>query len=179
MDPLPPEPLYTGKFLSLVKRGRWEYATRTQATGVVAVVALHDDGRVVLIEQHRPAVDASVLELPAGLAGDEDDEESLLTAAKRELEEETGYVAEQWVQLSTSFPSPGLTDEAITFFLARGLSKTGAGGGVAGESIVVHEVARDQVNDRLRTAERKGQQIDMKVLAGLYAAHAYLEEASS
>lgn len=175
----PPKPLYTGKFLSLLKRGRWEYASRTKATGVVAVVALHEDGRVVLVEQHRPAVAASVVEIPAGLAGDEDDAESLLAAAKRELEEETGYVAERWVQLTTACPSPGLTDELITFFLAQGLRKNGEGGGVAGESIVVHEVSYEHLSERLDAARRDGRQIDMKVLAGLYVARSYIQGVSS
>ena len=101
------EHVYVGHFLSVAKRGNWEYATRTRATGVVAVVALHDDGRLVLVEQYRWPVDARVIELPAGLAGDDDDSESLLAAARRELVEETGYVAEEWSRLNTTYSSPG------------------------------------------------------------------------
>lgn len=173
-----PETVYEGRFLRVAKRGTWEYATRTKATGVVAVVAAHDDGRVVLVEQHRPPVDASVIELPAGLAGDTDDTESLLSAAKRELEEETGYTARTWERMPTALSSPGLTDEAITFFLARGLARTGQGGGVGSESIRTHEVPLEEVSVWLEAAAREGRQTDMKLLAGLYTASAYLKRAN-
>ena len=168
-----PETVYEGRFLRVAKRGTWEYATRTKATGVVAVVAMHDDGRVVLVEQQRPPVDGPVIELPAGLAGDTDDTEDLLTAAQRELEEETGYTSTEWVRLPTACSSPGLTDEAITFFLARGLTRTGTGGGVGSESIQVHEVLLGDVPAWLESAALEGRHTDMKLLAGLYAASAY------
>jgi ADP-ribose pyrophosphatase len=165
-----PKPVYEGRHLRVVQRGGWEYVTRTKATGVVAVVALHDDGRVVLVEQNRPPVDGPVIELPAGLAGDTDDAESLLAAAQRELEEETGYVARAWRRLPTAFSSPGLTDEAITFFLARGLSRPHAGGGVDGEAIKVHEVQLQDVPVWLAAHGHEPTRTDMKLLAGLYAA---------
>ena len=171
-----PETVYEGRFLKLAKRGRWEYATRTKATGVVAVIPMHDDGRVVLIEQYRPPIDASVIELPAGLVGDEDDSETLLTAAKRELEEETGYTAAEWIGLGTAYASPGLTDEAITFFLARGLTRTSEGGGVGSESITVHEMAIGDMHAWLSTIMQTEKKIDMKLLAGLYKVMAVLED---
>lgn len=170
----PVEPLYQGRFLHLVQRGRWEYVTRPKVTGVVAVVAELDDGRVILNEQHRPAVDAAVIELPAGLAGDTDDRESLRTAAQRELEEETGYRAQRWTLLETLLPSPGLTDEAVTFFLAQGLHKVGEGGGVDGEAITVHAVHPDDLPDWSAQMQRQGRRLDMKVFAGLHLARVSL-----
>ena len=164
------ETVYQGRFLRVVKRGDWEFATRTKATGVVAIVALHDDGRVVLVEQDRPPVDAHVIELPSGLAGDTSDDETLLDAAKRELEEETGYTAREWTRLLTGLSSAGLTDEAITFYLAEGLSKTAAGGGVGSESIKVHEVALQSLPSWLESMTASNRKIDMKLLAGIYAA---------
>ena len=161
---------YQGRFLSVVKRGAWEYVTRPNATGVVAIIALHDDDRVVLVEQYRPPVDASMIELPAGLVGDEADDETLLDAARRELEEEAGYTARQWARLATACSSPGMTDEKITFFLARGLTKTGPGGGVASESIRFHEVPWADLAEWLAKATRENRLTDMKLLAGLYAA---------
>ncbi|MEM6551106.1 MAG: NUDIX hydrolase [Planctomycetota bacterium] len=175
MDTTKPETVYEGRFLRVAKRGSWEYATRAKATGVVCVVAMHDDGRVVLIEQHRPPMDGSVIELPAGLAGDVDDTESLLSAARRELEEETGYTAEAWFRLPTVCTSPGLTDEAMTFFLARGLRRTGSGGGVGSESIRVHEVPLDEVPAWLEAAAAKGRHTAGTLLAGLYAASVHTQ----
>jgi len=162
--------IYEGRFLNLAKRGRWEYATRTKATGVVAVVALHDDGRVVLVEQYRPPANGQVIELPAGLAGDIDEKESFLLAAQRELEEETGYLAAKWTRLFTALSSAGLTDEAVTVFLATSLSRTGPGGGVENESIKVHEVALDGLMTWIDQRINEGIQLDAKLLAGVYAA---------
>lgn len=171
------EDLYRGRFLDLVSRDGWEYATRPNATGVVAIVALHDDGRVVLIEQARPAVGGRVVELPAGLAGDGDVGESMLVAAKRELLEETGCQATAWVELFTGLSSAGLTDEAVTYFLATGLSKTGAGGGVDGEAINVHEVAVDRLIEWIAERARAGVHVDAKLFSGIYAAIEYQRKA--
>lgn len=88
--------------------------------GAVAIVALDDEGRVVLVNQYRPAINAQLDELPAGLldvAG-----ESALDAAKRELAEEARLVADEWNVLLDLHPSPGMSTEAIRVFLARGLS---------------------------------------------------------
>ncbi len=65
------ETVCEGRFLRLVKRGRWEYATRKTVTGVVAIVAMTADDKVIIVEQGRPPAGGRVIELPAGLAGDE------------------------------------------------------------------------------------------------------------
>jgi 8-oxo-dGDP phosphatase len=88
--------------------------------GAVAIVALDDEGRIVLVNQYRPAVAAHLDELPAGLL--DVDGESALDAAKRELAEETQLVADEWNVLLDLHPSPGISTEAIRVFLARGLS---------------------------------------------------------
>lgn len=164
-----PAPLYQSPHLAVLQRGRWQYVTRPNATGVIAIVAQHDDGRVVLIEQHRPPVDARVIELPAGLVGDDGDpDEPLVEAAKRELEEETGYAARDWRELTTASSSAGLTDELVTFFLATGLTKTGAG--VAGEDIALHEVPRDTLPAWLAEQQAGGRQVAASLLTGLWAA---------
>ena len=87
--------------------------------GAVGVAALDEDGRLVLVNQYRPAVGARLDELPAGLldvAG-----ESALDAAKRELAEEARLRADDWHVLVDLQTSPGMTDEAIRIYLARGL----------------------------------------------------------
>jgi ADP-ribose pyrophosphatase len=88
--------------------------------GAVAVVALDEDGRIVLVRQYRHPVRDRLWELPAGLldiAG-----ESAFTGAARELQEEAGLTADSWLVLVDSLTSPGMTDEAVRIFLARGLS---------------------------------------------------------
>ena len=89
-------------------------------TGAVAIVALDDDGRVLLIQQYRHPIRHRDWELPAGLldvAGEEP-----LAAAKRELAEEADLVAANWEPLVSSWTTPGGNDEIIHVFLATGLS---------------------------------------------------------
>ncbi len=168
---MPPTTLYQSKYLAVHQRGRWQYATRPNATGVIAIVAQHDDGRLVLIEQYRPPVDARVIELPAGLVGDDGDpDEPLVEAAKRELEEETGYTARNWRQLTTASSSAGITDEQVTFFLATSLTQTGPGGGIGGEDITLHAVPRDDLRTWLGQQQADGKQVAASLLAGLWAA---------
>jgi ADP-ribose pyrophosphatase len=91
--------------------------------GAVAIVALDDEGKVVLVNQYRPAIATRLDELPAGLL--DVDGEFALEAAQRELAEETGLTAEQWNVLIDLHSSPGFTDEAVRIYLARGLSAAG------------------------------------------------------
>lgn len=88
--------------------------------GAVGVVALDDDDRIVLINQYRHPVGRYLDELPAGLL--DVPGEAALEAARRELSEEAGIAASDWHVLVDLYTSPGMTDEAIRVFLARGLS---------------------------------------------------------
>ncbi len=87
------EVLAEGKYLRFLSEGGWEYVIRPHSTGVVVIVAVTPARELILVEQHRVAVHASVIELPAGLVGDTSAlrGEPLETAARRELIEETGY----------------------------------------------------------------------------------------
>lgn len=87
--------------------------------GAVAIVALDDDGKIVLVNQYRSAVNAQLDELPAGLL--DVDGESALDAAKRELAEEAQLVADEWDVLVDILTSPGFSNEAVRIFLARDL----------------------------------------------------------
>ncbi|HSP36324.1 MAG TPA: NUDIX hydrolase [Frankiaceae bacterium] len=91
--------------------------------GAVGVVALDDQGRVMLIKQYRHPVKESLWELPAGLLDVEG--ELALATAKRELSEEAGLQAERWNVLVDVLTSPGMSDEATRIFLASGVSDTG------------------------------------------------------
>lgn len=100
------------------------YAERTVVThpGAVAVLALDDAQRVLMIRQYRHPVGRQLWEIPAGLR--DADGESPLRTAQRELLEETGYTARDWHTLVDYFTSPGFTTERMRIFLARGLEKT-------------------------------------------------------
>ncbi|HYK42716.1 MAG TPA: NUDIX hydrolase [Thermoanaerobaculia bacterium] len=120
------EVLHDGKHLRFVRRNGWEFVERKNVTGIAILVAITEEARVLFVEQHREPVGADVLELPAGLAGDEGEEDAL-EAANRELEEETGYRAKEIEILTEGPPSPGLSDEIVTFYLARRLTRVGKG----------------------------------------------------
>src|SRR3954470_17618471 len=62
--------LCEGKHIKLVQRGTYEFASRKKTSGIVAIVAVTDDDKLLLIEQFRPPVNKRVIEIPAGLAGD-------------------------------------------------------------------------------------------------------------
>jgi len=169
----PDEILHQGRFLSYHRTARgWEYVTRTNAKGCVAILAETDDQRIILVEQHRPPVGRPVIELPAGLAGDlpRQEHEPLVVAAKRELKEETGYEAKHWTALLEGTSSAGMTDELVTIFYATGLTKMTEGGGVHGEDIRVHYVHRSDVVKWCRDREAEGKRVDFKIFAALYLA---------
>ncbi|MFI5061944.1 MAG: NUDIX domain-containing protein [Actinomycetales bacterium] len=91
-------------------------------TGAVAVLALDDQDRVLLIRQYRHPVRHRGWEIPAGLLDVQG--EDPLVAAKRELAEEADLLAEEWNVLGEFYTSPGGSDEAIRIYLARGVSAT-------------------------------------------------------
>jgi ADP-ribose pyrophosphatase len=89
-----------------------------QPHGAVAIAARFEDGRLLLVRQYRHAVGDWLLEIPAGRL---DPGESALDAARRELEEETGYRARTWRALCSFVLAPALCSERMTLFLAEGL----------------------------------------------------------
>ena len=160
---------YHGRYLSLLERDGWEYVTRSNASGVAVLVAVTDAGEILLVEQYRKPMARRVIELPAGLAGDQfDPDEPLLQAAGRELEEETGYVADRLETLMACPSSAGMTDEVVTFVLATGLRRVGPGGGDASEDIDVLPVPLAEVDDWLARRLTAGAALDPKIYAALY-----------
>jgi ADP-ribose pyrophosphatase len=164
--------LHTGRFLALIQEGHWEYAERTRATGAAIILAVTEDQKLLLVEQYRIPVHARTIELPAGIIGDEpgSGHEAHIDAAGRELREETGYEAQHIEVLTFGPASSGLASEIVTLFRASGLRRVSAGGGVALEDIVVHEVPLKDAHDWLEAKARSGVLIDPKVYAGLYFA---------
>lgn len=162
----PEEIMWSGKWLTAKRRGRWEYVTRARGIRAAVIVPL-DGANIILVEQYRVPLNLRCIELPAGLIGDEADcvDEDPLAAAKRELIEETGYAAAKWQDCGTWFSSPGLTGESFTLLKATGLTKVGEGGGVPGEDIVVHRVALADLPARIAQFRSQGLAIDVKLLA--------------
>lgn len=164
--------LHEGRFLRLVNRGGWEFVERVNASGVVVVICVTPEGRLLLVEQPRLPVGTTVVELPAGLAGDEPGAhgEELAEAARRELLEETGYACDALEVCCYGPSSAGLTNEVLTVFRAVGARRAGAGGGVAGEAITTHEVPLADVPAWLEERQRQGALVDPKVYAALFFA---------
>lgn len=163
----PVETVWQGKFITAKRQGRWEYVARARGIRAAVIVAVDDDGHLLLVEQYRVPLGRNCLELPAGLIGDGGDDEADETAAARELEEETGYRAERIESLGEFFSSPGMVSESFTLVRAHGLTRVGEGGGVEGENITVHRVKLADVPAYVAGCRARGMAIDVKLLLAL------------
>jgi len=159
----PEETAWEGRYLTVKKRGKWEYVSRARGIGAAVILAV-DDGHVLLVEQYRVPLGQRCIELPAGLVGDGAAGEAAETAAIRELEEETGWRAEAMTDLGRYHSSPGMVSESFTLLRAEGLTKVSDGGGVEGEDIVVHRVPIDAVGAFVAAKRAEGCAIDVKLL---------------
>jgi ADP-ribose pyrophosphatase len=159
-------------YFRMVLQDGWEYIEPKKFSGVVMIIPITDDGKLVLIEQHRIPVNASCIEIPAGLVGDQEHlaGETLETAARRELIEETGYDAQTLTHLLDGAPSAGSNTVLLSFFLAEGLTKVGPGGGDHTEDIRIHEVPMAEVDDFLDDQRAQGKVIDLKTYVALHLA---------
>lgn len=166
----PVETLCEGRWLSLRRRGRWEYAERNNPAGAVIILALTPDDKLLFVEQYRVAILQKTIEMPAGLIGDLADQpdETALVAAQRELEEETGYRCQRVEFIHRGPSSSGMSTEMIAFVRAHDLQKVGPGGGDETENIVVHEVPRSEAGAWLFARAAEGYSIDPKLFAGLW-----------
>jgi ADP-ribose pyrophosphatase len=159
----PVETVWAGKYISVLKRGRWEYVSRTGSINAVVILAVHD-GKVILIEQYRVPVGGRCLELPAGLVGDEDEHATVEETAVKELEEETGFTCERVERLGEFHSSPGMVAESFTLVRAHGVRKIGDGGGNEHEDITVHLVAREDIPAFVQNRRDAGSAVDVKLL---------------
>ena len=159
----PEEIVWRGKFLTTIKRGRWEYVTRPRGVRAAVVLAIFE-GAVILVEQYRVPLGRNCLELPAGLIGDEVDGEEPLAAAGRELEEETGFRAATLRECGEYYSSPGLLGESFTLVRATDLNQIHEGGGLEDENITVHRVPLAEISAFVAAKRAEGCGIDVRVL---------------
>lgn len=118
----------------------------------VCVLPITDDHSVLCLKQYRHAIKSWQWELPAGRI--DTDSDSPLETAKRELEEETGYTANHWLELGSFYPSPGSTNEEIFLFAATGLTATEQKL-EASEQIEVHSLSMDELKTLIQNGEFK------------------------
>ena len=164
LDDLPaPETMWEGRFVRAIKRGKWEYASRTNDISAVVILAEHE-GKVILVDQPRVAPGCRCVELPAGLVGDEDPNTTVEATAIKELEEETGFTAERIERLGEFYASPGMLSESFTLVRAHGVHRIGEGGGDDNEDINVHLVERAGIPNFLDQKRAEGFGIDVKLL---------------
>lgn len=164
--------LYKGQFLTFKRDAHWEYVSRERERGAAFIVALTDARELLLVEQWRIPLQAPCIELPAGIIGDEEghEDEGIIPAALRELEEETGYRARGGELLLTGPVAAGLTSEPLYLVRARDLRRVHAGGGVGSEDITVHVVPLARAHDWLQEQAARGTLIEPRIYAALWFA---------
>lgn len=142
-----------------------EYITHP---GAVAVLAILDNGNLIMERQYRYGPGREFFEIPAGKI---DHREAPLMTGQRELLEETGYVASEWIHLTTTYPCIGYGDERIEYFLARGLTKQQASLD-DGEFLEVFELPFADALDWIR----EGKINDSKTIVGIFWLEHYLKD---
>ena len=135
--------------------------------GASAVVAIDEENRIIMEKQFRYALNDYLLEIPAGKL---DAGEAPLVGAKRELEEETGIIASEWISLGTIATSPGFCNEVIHLYVAKGLSK-GEIHWDEDEYVEVERYTFDELLQRIKEEKIK----DSKSLSALLLAMPYLK----
>jgi 8-oxo-dGTP pyrophosphatase MutT (NUDIX family) len=165
--------IHQGKVFELIRENvTLENGTTTdlefiEHPGATAIIPFLDDKRIVLLKQYRHALKKYIWEIPAGTL---DPQEEIISCAKRELIEETGYSAGQWHKLGEITPVPGYSNERIHIFLATELQP-------ADQDLDEDEVIQVQAVDFLKAFEMigDGEIQDAKSIAGLFLASHWLK----
>jgi len=163
------EVLYHGKVFN-TKVDQIEYSSVNKAVREVAehpggavVVPVTDNGKIIMVTQHRFPVDKILLELPAGKLGKGEDP---FVCATRELEEETGYKSDNVKGIGSIYTTPGYSTEKLWIFLARNL-KSGNHNREEGEfGMEVFEFTLKEIEDKIYN----GEIVDGKTICGIYLA---------
>ena len=165
--------VYHGKIFELIRENiTLENGTTTDVEfiehpGAAAIIPFLDDNRIVLLKQYRHALKKVIWEIPAGTL---DPQEEIISCAKRELIEETGYSASGWQKLGEITPVPGYSDERIHIYLATELQP-------AEQHLDADEVIQVQEVEFKDALEMIGKGIiqDAKSIVGLFMASAWLK----
>ncbi len=144
---------------------QWEAVQRINCGGVVIVVPITGRGEIILIRQFRPPLNSYVIELPAGLI---DPGEDVLSAGKRELLEETGFISSSYTLLTGGVMSTGIDTDKWHIVLARDAEKAperiiNAHPPDESENIESFIVPIDQLYERLEEFARAGDEIDLRI----------------
>ncbi|WP_026694748.1 NUDIX hydrolase [Peribacillus kribbensis] len=118
--------IFSGRVISLevheveLPNGRKSTREIIKHPGAVAIIALTPENKILLVEQYRKAMERTLVEIPAGKL---EKGEDVMDSARRELEEETGYVCDSLEYVSGFYTSPGFADELVHIFYASGLTR--------------------------------------------------------
>ncbi|HOC09917.1 MAG TPA: NUDIX hydrolase [Bacillota bacterium] len=157
--------VYEGRIINLrldsvsLENGNTAMREVVEHPGAVGIVALKENGDIVMVKQYRKAVEQVLLELPAGKL---EQGENPLDCAARELTEETGYTAGDLRYLVSFYTSPGFSNEVMHMFLATDL-KEGKNDPDDDEMVETVEISRDRAMDMILKGEIK----DGKTIAGI------------
>lgn len=158
--------MYEGHIISvrrddvLLSNGEKHFREVVEHPGGVVIIPVMDNNRIILVRQWRYPVGQELIELPAGKLNKGEDP---FPAAKRELEEETGYRADTWESLGFIYTAPGFCDEKLYFYKASNLefSRTNPDFGEIIEPLIVDI-------DKAKNMIKEGKILDAKTVAGLY-----------
>lgn len=159
------ERIYDGKILNLrvdtVELPDKKYSKReiVEHPGAVAIIAVNEKNELIIIRQYRKAVDRVLLEIPAGKL---ELNEEPIESAKRELKEETGYIADKIEYVMEFYTSPGFSNEKIYLFLAQGLTE-GEQELEIGEYIDVEKYSLEELMKMIKL----GEIVDSKTIVGI------------
>ena len=157
--------VYEGRIINLrldsvsLENGNTAMREVVEHPGAVGIVALKENGDIVMVKQYRKAVEQVLLELPAGKLEQGEDPAD---CAARELTEETGYTAGDLRYLVSFYTSPGFSNEVMHMFLATGL-REGENDPDDDEMVKTVEISPDRAMDMILEGEIK----DGKTIAGI------------
>jgi len=166
MERIDRQEIYNGRVINVyndkveLSNGKTTYREVVEHHQVAAIVAVDEDNNVLIEKQYRYPVQSELLEIPAGLI---DEGESPLQAARRELLEETGYEAEEWVKVLEYFTSPGMHNEVVHLFIATGLKRVSGQSLDSDEELSFDIMPLDEIIGKIYNDEIK----DGKTIIGL------------